>query len=150
VNATSGPDEINIGRLAIEIPADCPNRSVFESVVREEFEDCFGNDSARAAYCKSEYDRCQQVPPEFAVNRTAASRYQSAQMALSPAAEKWRRFVSATEDHFSDQADDGDFQEPAIPGWSLSQLKATLRERRQAPRRLEERRKVDRDQNRDR
>jgi hypothetical protein len=90
MGATSGADEINIGRLSIEIPAGCPDWSVFESVVREEFEYWFGNASARAAYCKSEYDRCQQVPPEFAVNRTAASRYRSAQMVLSPAAEKWQ------------------------------------------------------------
>ena len=72
------------GRLTFDIPAGCPNKAMFEGVVRKELNEHFGNDTNRAAFCKGEYDRCRDVPPDFRQNIEAQRHYQKAQMALSP------------------------------------------------------------------
>jgi hypothetical protein len=109
---------LNIGRLSIEIPADCPDRPVFESVVRDELQSRFGDDAGRAALAKSEFDRCMEVPKPFVQNADAASHYQSAQLALSPPAHKWQMFKDGLRARFLEHhPDDGSAQEPEIPGW---------------------------------
>src|SRR6476659_6900641 len=80
------------GPLTINIPAHCPDKAVFESVVRQELNEHFGNDPYRAAFCKGEYDRCRKVPAAFRENLEAQRYYQKAQMALSPGAQQWDRF----------------------------------------------------------
>jgi hypothetical protein len=118
------------GPLAFEVPADCPDKAVFESVVREELKDHFGNDASRAAFCKAEYDRCADVPATFRQNREAQRHYQKAQMALSPGAQQWDRFDDAVFARFLDTADDGDKQIPPIPEWCMNgSIKATVRNR---------------------
>lgn len=109
---------LNIGRLAVEIPADCPDRSVFEAVVKDQLQWTFGGDAGRAAFAKSEYDRCMEVPEPFAQNAAAASHYQSAQLAMSPAGQRWQIFKNSLQAHFLERhPDDGTAQDPAIPGW---------------------------------
>jgi hypothetical protein len=118
------------GPLTFDIPARCPDKAVFESVVREELKDHFGNDTNRAAFCKGEYDRCREVPAEFRQNREAQRHYQKAQMALSPGAQQWDRFDDAVFARFLDNTDDGDEQTPPIPGWYMDgSLQATVRDR---------------------
>jgi hypothetical protein len=120
----------NAGPLTFDIPARCPDKAVFESVVREELKDHFGNDTNRAAFCKREYDRCTDVPAAFRQNREAQHHYQRAQMALSPSAQQWDRFDDAVFARFLDTADDGDEQTPAIPGWCMEgSLKVSVRDR---------------------
>jgi hypothetical protein len=120
----------NVGPLTFDIPARCPDKAVFESVVREELEDHFGNDTNRAAFCKGEYDRCKDVPAAFRQNREARRHYQKAQMALSPGAQQWDRFDDAVFSRFLDSTDHGDEQTPPIPGWCMEgSLKATVRDR---------------------
>lgn len=109
---------LNIGRLSVEIPADCPDRSVFENVTRDQLQWTFGGDPGRAAFAKSEYDRCMEVPEPFVKNADAASHYQSAQLAMSPAGQQWQMFKDSLQARFLDRhPDDGSAQEPAIPGW---------------------------------
>src|ERR1700677_3010967 len=116
------------GSLTFEVPADCPDKTIFESVVREELKEHFGKDTNRAAFCKGEYDGCQQVPAPFQQNRKAEGHYQEAQMALSPGAQQWDRFDSAVFARFLDTADDGDAQSQPIPGWYMSgSMKVTVR-----------------------
>ncbi len=118
------------GPLTFDIPARCSDKTVFESVVREELKDHFGNDTNRAAFCKGEYDRCREVPAEFKQNRVAQHHYQKAQMALSPGAQQWDRFDDAVFNRFLDTTDDGDEQTPPIPGWCMEgSLKVTVRNR---------------------
>jgi hypothetical protein len=118
------------GPLTINIPARCPDKAVFESVVREELNDHFGNDTYRAAFCKAEYDRCGKVPAAFRQNPEAQRHYQKAQMALSPDAQQWDRFDDAVFARFLDNTDDGDEQTPPIPGWCMDgSLQATVRDR---------------------
>jgi hypothetical protein len=118
------------GPLTFAIPAHCPDKAAFESVVREELKDHFGNDTNRAAFCKGEHDRCMDVPAAFRQNRQAQDHYEKAQMALSPAAQKWDRFDSAVFARFLDTADDGDEQTPPIPGWCMDgSLSVTVRNR---------------------
>jgi hypothetical protein len=118
------------GPLTFDIPARCPDKAGFESVVREELKDHFGNDTNRAAFCKGEYDRCTDVPAAFRQNREAQRHYQKAQMALSPGAQEWDRFDDAVFARFLDTTDDGDEQTPPIPGWCMEgSLKATVRDR---------------------
>ena len=88
------------GRLTFDIPARCPNKAMFESVVREELKEHFGNNTNRAAFCKGEYDRCRDVPPDFRQNIEAQRHYQKAQMALSPGAQQWDRFADAVFNRF--------------------------------------------------
>lgn len=107
---------IHFGRIAIEIPADCPDRSAFETVVRHELQSAFG-DAGRAAFAKTEFDRCMDVREPFSKNLAAASHYQSAQLALSPAGKQWSLFEDQLNGCFRDYAEDGSAQEPAIPGW---------------------------------
>jgi hypothetical protein len=109
---------LNIGRLSVEIPADCPDRSVFENVVRDELQSTFGGDAGRAAFAKSEFDRCMDVPEPFVQNTDATDYYQLAQMAMPPAGQQWQMFKDKLQAHFLDRhPDDGTAQEPAIPGW---------------------------------
>jgi hypothetical protein len=118
------------GLLTFDIPARCPDKAVFESVVREELKDHFGNDTNRAAFCKGEYDRCREVPAEFRQNCEAQRHYQKAQMALSPGAQQWDRFDDAVFSRFLDSTDHGDEQTPPIPGWYMEgSLKASVRDR---------------------
>jgi hypothetical protein len=118
------------GPLSFAIPARCPDKAVFESVVREELKDHFGNDTNRAAFCKGEYDRCMKVPSTFQQNREAQHYYEKAQMALSPGARQWDRFDNAVFSRFLDTADDGDEQTPPIPGWCMDgSLSVTVRDR---------------------
>jgi hypothetical protein len=117
------------GPLTFDIPERCPNKAEFESVVREELKDHFGNDTYRAAFCKGEYDRCREVPAAFRQNREAERHYQKAQMALSPGAQQWDRFDDAVFARFLDTADDGDEQTQPIPGWCMDgSLKVTVRD----------------------
>jgi hypothetical protein len=118
------------GPLTFDIPARCPDKAVFESVVREELRDHFGKDTNRAAFCKGEYDRCMEVPAAFRQNREAERHYQKAQMALSPGAQQWDRFDDAVFARFLDTADDGDEQIQPIPGWCMDgSIKVTVRDR---------------------
>jgi hypothetical protein len=118
------------GPLTFDIPAHCPDKAVFESVVREELKDHFGNDACRAAFCKGEYDRCAKVPAAFRENPEAQRHYQKAQMALSPGAQQWDRFDDAVFARFLDTADDGDEQIQPIPGWCMDgSIKVTVRDR---------------------
>jgi hypothetical protein len=118
------------GRLTFDIPARCPNKAIFESVVREELKEHFCNDTDRAAFCKGEYDRCREVPATFSQNREAQRHYQKAQMALSPGAQQWDRFGDAVFNRFLGTTDDGDEQKPPIPGWYLEEpLSITVRDR---------------------
>jgi hypothetical protein len=119
-----------VGPLTFDIPARCPDKAVFESVVREELKDHFGNDTNRAAFCKGEYDRCTDVPAAFRQNREAQRHYQKAQMALSPGAHQWDRFDDVVFGRFLDTTDDGDEQTPPIPGWYMEgSLSVTVRDR---------------------
>jgi hypothetical protein len=118
------------GRLTFEIPEHCPDKAVFESVVREELKDHFGNDTGRAAFCKGEYDRCCDVPAAFRRNPKAEHHYQEAQMALSPGAQQWDRFDDAVFNRFLDTTDHGDEQTRPIPHWCMEgSLKVTVRDR---------------------
>jgi hypothetical protein len=91
---------------------------VFENVVRDQLERTFGGDAGRAAFAKSEFDRCMDVPEPFIRNVEAASHYQCAQLAMSPAGQQWQMFKDSLQAHFLDRhPDDGTAQEPAIPGW---------------------------------
>jgi hypothetical protein len=94
---------LNIGRLSVEIPADCPDRSVFENVVRYELESKFGGDAGRAAFAKSEFDRCMDVPEPFVRNVDAADHYRDAQLAMSPAGQQWQMFKDSLQAHFLDR-----------------------------------------------
>ena len=95
------------GLLAFDVPARRPDKATFESVVREEIKEHFGNDANRAAFCKGEYDRCMEVPAEFQRNPAARHHYEKAQMALSPGAQNWDRFDNAVFGRFLDTAGDG-------------------------------------------
>src|SRR5271169_6601655 len=118
------------GRLTFDIPARCPNKAMFESVVREELKEHFGNNTNRAAFCKGEYDRCRDVPADFRQNIEAQRHYQKALMALSPGAQQWDRFGDAVFNRFLGTTDDGDEQTPPIPGWYLEEpLSITVRYR---------------------
>jgi hypothetical protein len=118
------------GRLTFDIPARCPNKAMFESVVREELKEHFGNNTNRAAFCKGEYDRCRDVPPDFRQNIEAQRHYQKAQMALSPGAQQWDRFGDAVFNRFLGATDDGDEQTPPIAGWYMEgPLSITVRDR---------------------
>ncbi|WP_157182363.1 hypothetical protein [Methylobacterium sp. WSM2598] len=124
-------ESVDFGELSFGIPDDCPNRDVFRDVIKDELNYFFAADLARAAYCASEYVRCQDVPLPFFENWEAAVHYRAAQMALSPAAQKWGNFRHSVYDRFSDIADDGDRQTPAIPGWHLDELFVTVAPRAQ-------------------
>ena len=118
------------GRLTFDIPGRCPNKAMFESVVREELKEHFGNNTNRAAFCKGEYDRCRDVPPDFRQNIEAQRHYQKAQMALSPGAQQWDRFGDAVFNRFLGTTDDSDEQMPPIPGWYLEEpLSINVRDR---------------------
>ena len=118
------------GPLTFDIPAHCPDKAVFESVVREELQNHFGNDTKRAAFCKGEYDRCREVPDEFKQNKEAQRHYQKAQMALSPGGQQWDRFDDAVYGRFLDYTHDGYEQTPSIPFWRMEgSLKVTVRDR---------------------
>jgi hypothetical protein len=118
------------GPLTINIPAHCPDKAMFESVVREELNEHFDNDPYRAAFCKGEYDRCRKVPAAFRENLEAQRYYQKAQMALSPGAQQWDRFDDAVFGRFLDNTEDGGEQTPAIPGWYMEEpLSVTVRDR---------------------
>jgi hypothetical protein len=120
----------NAGPLTFDIPAHCPDKAAFESVVRKELQDHFGNDTNRAAFCRGEYDRCGEVPAAFRQNPEAQRHYQKAQMALWPGAQQWDRFDDAVFARFLDNTDDGDEQTPPIPGWCMDgSLDATIRDR---------------------
>ena len=130
--ATTRTDQVSFdaGPLSFDMPARCPDKAVFESVVREELKDHFGNDTNRAAVCKREYDRCRNVPPGFQQNSVAERHYQKAQMAISPGAQQWDRFDDAVFARFLDTADDGDEQIQPIPGWCMDgSIKVTVRDR---------------------
>jgi hypothetical protein len=91
---------------------------VFENVVRDELQSTFGGDAGRAAFAKSEFDRCMDVPEPFVQNADATDYYQLAQLAMSPAGQQWQMFKDSLQAHFLDRhPDDGTAQEPAIPGW---------------------------------
>jgi hypothetical protein len=110
------------GPLTFDIPARCPDKAEFESVVREELQNHFGNDTKRAAFCKGEYDRCREAPDEFKQNKEAQHHYQKAQMALSPGAKQWDRFDDAVYNRFVDYW--------PIPLWRMEgSLKVTVRHR---------------------
>jgi hypothetical protein len=126
----TGQASFRAGPLTFVIPARCPDKAVFESVVREELKDHFGKDTNRAAFCKGEYDRCMDVPASFRQNREAQRHYEKAQMALSPGAQQWDRFDSAVFARFLDTTDHGDEQTPPIPGWCLEgSLNVSVRDR---------------------
>jgi hypothetical protein len=122
----SDQSSFEVGPLTFGVPSSCPDKAAFEGVVREELRDHFGKDNNRAAFCKSEYDRCREVfagfPEKF--------HHWRAQMRDSHAAQQWERFDDAMRDRFSDFADDGDKQTPAIPGWDMweESLSVTVRD----------------------
>jgi hypothetical protein len=119
---------LNIGRLSVKIPADCPDRSVFENVVRDELQSTFGGDAARAAFAKSEFDRCMEVPQRFIGNPDGANEYRRAQLAKSPGGQEWWAFKDGLQDRFCDyRRDDGSIHEPAILGWQPGEIRIAVR-----------------------
>ena len=119
---------LNIGRLSVKIPADCPDRSVFENVVRDELQSTFGGDAARAAFAKSEFDRCMEVPEPFIRNPHAADYYRHAQLEMSPAGQQWHAFKDNLQGRFLDyRRDDGTVHEPAIRGWEPGEIRIAVR-----------------------
>lgn len=120
-------DSEDFGEISFGVPDDCPNRDVFRDVLKGELNYFFAADLARAAFCASEFARCFEVGIPFSYNAAATQHYISAQLALSPAAQKWGDFEHSVCDRFSPYSlDDGDRQTPAIPGWQLDKLTVTV------------------------
>ena len=108
---------IDLGFTTIDIPQDCPKPWAFEDIVKGLLYAKFP-EVKDAAKCKRAWEHTKIIPEPFASNLTAAGHYSSALLALSPYAQAWIAFQEQVNRAFSDQEDDGDRKEPAIPGWT--------------------------------
>lgn len=110
-------DVIQLGTLAILIPAGCPDPATFETVIKKTLLKHFG-EAELAVKCKDAWLQTQIVPQPFLANDTAADHYCEALIALSPQAQAWIAFEEDVNDQFNDYDEDGSDQTPAIPGWA--------------------------------
>ena len=113
---------LDLGKISIAIPQDCPDAARFKKIVTHAFNQNFAS-ADFAERCQAAFQQSLIVPQPFAAVAEASYHYRRALLALSPDAQAWGAFEDDVNRAFADFEDDGETKDPAIPGWMPDWIK---------------------------